>query len=125
CKQKEDYLMLQKRQRDQLGLLGMVIALSLLAASASTRAAERPTVRIAHGAFNEKVAPLWLGAEKGFFHKHGVDVEIVDVRSGPLTIHALTSGETQMAYTIPGSVLSAAASGIDTALFAGLVNRAD
>jgi ABC-type nitrate/sulfonate/bicarbonate transport system substrate-binding protein len=88
-------------------------------------AAELPLLRVAHGAFNEKVLALWIGVERGLFHKHGVDVEVVDVRNGPSTIQALASNEVQVAYTVPSSVLSAAAGGMDIAFFAGLVNRPD
>jgi NitT/TauT family transport system substrate-binding protein len=89
------------------------------------RAAELPPVRIAHGAFSEKVVALWLGTEQGLFRKHGVNVEVINIRSGPQTMAALVSGDIQVAYTIPGSVVSAATSGLDVAFFAGLVNKAD
>ena len=68
---------------------------------------------------------LWIGVEQGFFRKHGVNVEVINIRSGPQTIAALASGEIQIAYTIPGTVLSAAAAGMDVTFFGGLVNRAD
>ena len=88
-------------------------------------AADLPMLRVAHGAFNEKVLALWIAVERGLFHKYGVDVEVVDVRTGPSTIQALASDEVQVAYTVPSSVLSAAAGGLDIAFFAGLVNRPD
>jgi NitT/TauT family transport system substrate-binding protein len=88
-------------------------------------AAELPLVRIAHGAFSEKVVALWIGAEQGLFRKHGVNVEVINIRSGPQTMAALVSGDIQVAYTIPGSVVSAATSGLDVAFFAGIVNKAD
>ena len=88
-------------------------------------AAELPLVRVAHGAFSEKVAILWIGAQQGIFRKHGVDVEVINIRSGPQTMAALASGNIQVAYTIPGSVVSAVASGLDVAFFAGIVNKAD
>ncbi|HEX9443712.1 MAG TPA: ABC transporter substrate-binding protein [Candidatus Binatia bacterium] len=88
-------------------------------------AADLPLVRIAHGAFNEKIAAMWIGVEQGFFRKHGLSVEVINIRNGPQTIAALSSGDIQIAYTIPGSVLSAAAGGMDLAFFAGVVNRAD
>jgi NitT/TauT family transport system substrate-binding protein len=89
------------------------------------RAAEPPLVRIAHGAFSEKIAVLWVGAEQGLFRKHGVNVEVIAIRSGPQTMAALASGDVQIAYTIPGSVVSAAASGLDVAFFAGIINLAE
>ena len=105
-----------------------VLAFSLLCVLLPWRlseAAELPLVRIAHGAFNEKVEALWIGVEQGFFRKQGVNVEVINIRSGPQTIAALASGDIQIAYTIPGSVLSAAAGGMDVAFFGGVVNRAD
>ena len=101
------------------------LGLFLAAVSYELKAAEPPLVRIAHGAFNEKIAALWIGVEQGFFRKQGVNVEVINIRSGPQTIAALSSGDIQIAYTIPGSVLSAAAGGMDLAFFAGIVNRAD
>jgi len=89
------------------------------------QAAELPVVRLAHAAFNEKVAALWLGVEQGFFRKHGVEVQLVYIRTGPQTVAALTSGEIQMIYTIPAVVLNAAAGGMDLAMFAGIVNKAE
>jgi NitT/TauT family transport system substrate-binding protein len=68
---------------------------------------------------------MWIGAEQGIFRKHRVNVEVINIRSGPQTMAALVSGDIQIAYTIPGSVVSAAASGLDVAFFAGIVNRAD
>jgi len=88
-------------------------------------AAELPLVRIAHGAFNEKVLALWIAREQGFFRKQGVNVEIITIRTGGQTVAALASGDVQMAYTIPGSVLSGAVGGIDVAFFGGIVNRPD
>jgi NitT/TauT family transport system substrate-binding protein len=88
-------------------------------------AADLPLVRIAHGAFNEKIVAMWIGVEQGFFRKHGVNVEVINIRNGPQTIAALSSGDIHIAYTIPGTVLSAAAAGMDLAFFAGVVNRAD
>ena len=89
------------------------------------QAAELPLVRIAYGAFQEKVLALWIGVEQVFFRKRGLNVEVVNIRSGPLTMVTLASGDAQIAYTIPGSVLSGFVGGIDVAFFGGMVNRAD
>ena len=106
-------------------LNGLVLVLSSIASVAYAPAAELPVVRIAHGAFSEKIAALWVGTEQGLFRKHGVNVEVINIRSGPQTMAALVSGDIQIAYTIPGSVVSAVTSGLDVAFFAGIVNRAD
>ena len=59
-------------------------------------AAELPLVRIAHGVFNEKGAVLWIGVEQDLFRKHGVEVQVVHIRSGPQTMAALASGDIQV-----------------------------
>lgn len=103
------------------------VLLSLLVAlpGAFAVAAELPLVRIAHGAFNEKVSVLWIARDLGFFRTQGLNVEIVNIRTGGQTVAALASGDVQMAYTIPGSVLSGAVGGLDVAFFGGIVNRPD
>jgi len=99
--------------------------LFLAFAIARLNAAESPLVRIAHGAFSEKIEVMWTGTEQGLFRKQGVNTEVVAIRSGPQTMAALASGDIQVAYTIPGSVISAAASGMDVAFFAGIINQAE
>ena len=115
------------RQPAKKGKMCSACALSLLLflLVRSVSAAELPLVRIAHGAFNEKVAALWVAVEQGFYRKHGVNVEVINIRTGPQTMAAIASGEIQIAYTIPGSVVSAAAAGMDAVFFGGIVNRAD
>ncbi len=102
-----------------------ILALVVSPAPSHGAAAELPLVRIAHGAFSEKIAVMWIGAEQGIFRKHGVNVEVIAIRSGPQTMAALASGDIQIAYTIPGSVVSAAASGMDVAFFGGIINMAE
>jgi ABC-type nitrate/sulfonate/bicarbonate transport system substrate-binding protein len=108
--------------------VAFAVAALLVLSSASwfaARAADMPLVRIAHGAFNEKVLALWIAREQGFFRDHGVNVEVIAIRTGGQTLAALASGDVQVAYTIPGTVLSAAVGGMDVAFFAGIVNRPD
>ena len=112
-----------RRKKMLPSLASLALLLTLLLQHLA--AAELPLVRIAHGAFSEKVAIMWVGAEQGIFRKHGVHVEVINIRSGPQTMAALASGDIQVAYTIPGSVVSAATGGFDVAFFAGIVNKAD
>lgn len=109
----------------KLLLRGVFALLFLALGPGFAQAAELPLVRIAHGAFNEKMLALWIGREQGFFRKHGVNVEIITIRTGGQTVAALASGDVQVAFTIPGSVLNAFVGGIDVAFFGGIVNRAD
>src|SRR3972149_9317559 len=105
--------------------MSIAFVLALWHSGSFARAAELPLVRIAHGAFSEKIAVMWIGAEQGIFRKHGLNVEVIAIRSGPQTMAALASGDIQIAYTIPGSVVGAAASGMDVAFFGGIINLAE
>jgi hypothetical protein len=49
----------------------MAVLISFGAAIDGIGAAEPPVVRIAHGAFSEKIAIMWVGAEQGIFRKNG------------------------------------------------------
>jgi sulfonate transport system substrate-binding protein len=118
------HLELGSRNRPLCSVLAAAL-LVLLLAPCLVVAADLPLVRIAHGAFNEKLAALWVAAEQGFYRKHGVNVEVINIHSGPQTMAAIASGDIQIAYTIPGTVLSAAAAGMDAVFFGGIVNRAD
>ena len=103
-----------------------IVCVLLLFVASSSRAAESlPVVRLAHAAFNEKVAALWIGVEQGLFRKHGVEVRLIYIRTGPQTIAAMAGGEIELVYTIPSSVLSAAAGGMDLIIFGGIVKRAE
>ncbi|MGZ8488623.1 MAG: hypothetical protein ACXWW4_08840, partial [Candidatus Binatia bacterium] len=57
----------------RLTLTAVCCALIAVVEAANIGAAELPLVRIAHGAFSEKVVALWLGNEQGLFRKHGVN----------------------------------------------------
>ena len=104
---------------------GTFILLFLTLSHCFAQAAEPPLVRIAYAAFNEKLLALWIGREQGFFRKHGVNVELITIRTSGQGVAALASGDVQMVFTIPGSVVNAFVGGIDVAFFGGIVNRAD
>ena len=39
------------------------------------------------------MAPMWVAKEAGFFKKHGLDVKLVFIASGPLGTTAILSGD--------------------------------
>jgi NitT/TauT family transport system substrate-binding protein len=82
-----------------------------------------PLFRIANGTSGETPALLWVGVEQGFYRKHGVNVEVIFMRSGPLAISALASADVQMVFTSSNNVLNAAAGGMDAAVIGTAVGR--
>jgi NitT/TauT family transport system substrate-binding protein len=82
-----------------------------------------PKVVISFAGVNPRQTPLWIAQEQGMFAKHGVDADVVFIRTGPIQVAAVSSGATQLAYSGPASVLGASAGGTDLRLVASFTNR--
>jgi len=102
-------------------LLGFaaVITVALSAASAQSSS---PTL-VAYAGQNETVGPMWVGIEKGTFKKYGLDVRLVQMRTGALSMATLSSGQVQYNYGSPGNALSAAVGGMKIQCVASPVQK--
>jgi ABC-type nitrate/sulfonate/bicarbonate transport system substrate-binding protein len=78
---------------------------------------------VAYGGHNENVAPMWVGIEKGTFKKYGLDVSMLQVRSGPMIMATLASGSVQVTWPASSSVLSAASGGVKVVCVASPNNK--
>jgi len=82
-----------------------------------------PFFRVANGTSGENPAVLWVGVDRGFYRKHGLDVEVIFMRSGPLAMSALASSDVQMVFTSSNNVLNVAAGGLDVVIIGNVVGR--
>src|ERR1051325_7430480 len=82
-----------------------------------------PFFRIANATGGENPAVLWVGVDRGFYRRHGLNVEVIFMRSGPLAMSALASGDVQMVFTSSNNVLNAAASGLDVDIIGNVIGR--
>jgi ABC-type nitrate/sulfonate/bicarbonate transport system substrate-binding protein len=73
---------------------------------------------IAYGGHNETMTPLWVGIEKGWFRKHGVDPRALQTRSGPIMMATLASGGASLVWAAPGSAMSSSVGGMKLTCFA-------
>jgi ABC-type nitrate/sulfonate/bicarbonate transport system substrate-binding protein len=62
--------------------------------------------------------PIWLAKDAGLFSKHGLDVEVILMRSGALVTLGIISGELQLSGAGAESVVTARAEGGDVTLLA-------
>jgi len=69
-------------------------------------------ILVAYAGQNETVGPMWVGIERGTFRKYGLDVRLVQLRNGSLSMATLSSGQVQYNYGSPGNALSAAIGGM-------------
>jgi ABC-type nitrate/sulfonate/bicarbonate transport system substrate-binding protein len=98
---------------------GLVLALPLLVGKLHGAG----PVLIAYGGFNETMAPLWVGVERGLFKKYGADAHVLQTRSGPIMMATLASGGVPMVWAAPSSALNSSASGMKLGCFAAGNNR--
>ena len=84
----------------------IIVALALM--TAPVRAEQ---IRVAYSGVSASGTPLWLAKEEGIFAKHGLEADLVTVRSAPLQVSALVSNEVQFVRGSVSSMLTAAAQG--------------
>ena len=96
-----------------------VITVALSAASAQSAS----PILVAYAGQNETVGPMWVGIEKGTFRKYGLDVRLVQMRTGALSMATLSSGQVQYNYGSPGNALSAAVGGMKIQCVASPVQK--
>ena len=101
----------------------VAVILTMLPSLGHTQAV--PLFRIAYGVTGENPAALWLGVEQGFYRKHGLNVEAIYMRNGPLSMAAMASGDVHMVFTSANNVLNAAAAGLDVVLVANVIAHGD
>ena len=103
---------------------GVITTLVLGAVSLSPAYAQAlPFFRVANGTSGENPAVLWVGVDRGFYRKHGLNVEVIFMRSGPLAMSALASSDVQMVFTSSNNVLNVAAGGLDVVIIGNVVGR--
>jgi NitT/TauT family transport system substrate-binding protein len=84
----------------------IIIAIALFAGPARAE-----QIKVAYSGVSAAGTPLWLAKDEGIFTKHGLEAELVTVRSAPIQVSALVSNEVQFVRGSVSSMLTAAAQG--------------
>jgi len=106
---------------------GWIAALSLasFADQAAAAAAARKTTLL-FADFSERAGLVFVAHDQRLFEEQGLDVDIVQVRSGPVAISALAANDAQFYMaSANAATLGAMGSGLDLAFIAGLINKLD
>jgi len=88
--------------------LDLWVVLTLVLTVAPVRA---ESIKVAYFGVSVSGTPLWLAKDEGIFAKHGLDADLVTVRSAPIQVSALVSNEVQFVRGSVSSMLTAAAQG--------------
>jgi ABC-type nitrate/sulfonate/bicarbonate transport system substrate-binding protein len=100
----------------------LFLTLSLIAgvSQAQTRP---PLIRTAYSALSAGIGTLWITHEQGIFKKHGLDSNLIYMRSGTTAAQALLAGEIQFAHISPAPMMAAWIQGADVALIGTTVHQ--
>jgi ABC-type nitrate/sulfonate/bicarbonate transport system substrate-binding protein len=94
------------------------------APSAAHGAQALTKVVMTSGSFSEREAAMYVAQDLGFFRRYGLDLTFVTVRSGPVGMAAMASGEAQFhSGSATGATLGSAAEGMDLVYVAGIINK--
>lgn len=108
-----------------VGFLTVVLAtLIVICPRPESRAASvQNKIVISHSGMNARYAHLWMAQERGFFAKQGLDTDVIFVKSGPVQVASVASGDVQIGYAPGITVVSAVAEGARLKIIAGFNNR--
>ena len=93
-------------------LLAIVVLLALPLAGLS-RAQEKkldPLI-VSYSSFTGNRAPLWIAKELGLYEKYGLDVKLVSIAAGSVSLTALLAGDVHLTTDSSSGVVSAVARG--------------
>lgn len=92
------------------GLLACAVALAPLLAAGSAEAADQITVGVIPIL---DVAPIYLGKDKGFFTKHGIDLTLQLAQGGAAIVPSVVSGQYQFGFSNMTSLIIAQSRGLN------------
>jgi len=101
------------------------LLVSCMLLCAATGAFAQIKSNFASSVTSESQTPLWVAKEKGFFKKHGLDMQFILMPRNPLAVAALVAGEIDAAIIGPGHLISAGTSGADLIGVANFFQKLD
>jgi len=106
------------------GLRVSLLAFCMMASPSHLPAQTRPPlIRTAYSALSAGIGTLWITHEQGIFKKHGLDSNLIYMRSGTTAAQALLAGEIQFAHISPAPMMTAWIQGADVALIGTTVHQ--
>jgi NitT/TauT family transport system substrate-binding protein len=102
--------------------LGALVSLFLSVATFSPVEAQDKLL-ISYGGHNETVGPMWVAVDRGLFKKYGLEVNMLQVRNGQVSLTAVMSGDVQAFWPAVSSVLSGVSGGAKLGCIANPFNK--
>ncbi|MBM4262112.1 MAG: hypothetical protein FJ143_17245 [Deltaproteobacteria bacterium] len=107
-------------------LVIVLLAMTFSFAAPIQAATPSKRVRILYADFSERMGLFFVAKDQRFFEEQGLDMDLVQVNSGPVAVAAMAANEAEF-YTVSatGAALGAISSGLDLVWVAGMINKLD
>ncbi|MGH7875477.1 MAG: ABC transporter substrate-binding protein [Candidatus Binatia bacterium] len=110
--------------RIHLLLAGMIIVFLDFQAPGMLAAQARPLTKVVagYGSTDGAIAPLWVAKETKLFEKRGLDVRLVGMGTGAVSLRALIANDLEVASLSGSGLVQAALQGADTIILSAAIN---
>jgi NitT/TauT family transport system substrate-binding protein len=102
-------------------ILPLMVLLAVPSIEPAWSASSRPEIRAIYSSLSGSSVPIWIAQERGFFAKHGFNVDLI-FATGRRPTQALVAGEVQFISTAASASIPAAVAGADLVILAGASN---
>ncbi len=109
--------------RKLVALIALAVLIPFGAAIGAPKA-EAAKIRMGFPSRNLMSMPIYVAREKGFYKKHGVDIEIIYIRGGSTTIKAMVAKKLDVMINEPLSTMKALQKGARFTFVTALAQRA-
>ncbi len=104
-------------------LAGSLVACALMVVVSRASVYAEEMIRVAYPSAAVNFIPLWAAKEEGFLKKENLSIELVSIRSSPVAMAALLSGEVHVVVGGANPGIAIQLQGYkDITLFGGLIN---
>ncbi len=108
-----------------VNIIRLTLCVCLLCSVRASYAAQtRPLTKIivGYGSTDGSIAPLWFAKETKLFEKRGLDVLLVGMGTGSVSLRALIAKEADIASVSGAGLIQAALQGADTVMLSSAIN---
>ena len=96
--------------------LTLLLLVSLPCNFATAQEKKLEPLVVAYSSITGNRAPLWIAKDLGLFEKYGLDVKLVNIAAGSVSLAALMTGAVQLTTDSSSGIVSAAARGAPLAI---------
>jgi NitT/TauT family transport system substrate-binding protein len=104
--------------------ISLVVLSALWLPSVSDTAQSKPLIKViaGYGSADGAIAPLWFAKETKLFEKRGLDVLLVGMGTGSVSLRALIARDLEIASLSGSGLVQAALQGADTVILSAAIN---